>query len=116
MTNPALTDGLLMVQLAQWGSTMGLDAARAVLFADDFDRESAGAGDEPVRKVLLWGETVATMVKHELFPEALALDWVWIEGLWARVSPAARRAREQFGEPRLYENFEALAERASARS
>jgi hypothetical protein len=38
-------------------------------------------------------------------------DWLWIEGMWSRVGPAALRAREKFGEPRLYENFEALAKR-----
>jgi len=27
----------------------------------------------------------------------------------ARVGPAAKRQREKLGEPRLYENFEALA-------
>ena len=88
MTNPGPNDGLLMVELAQWGSAMELDAAQAVLFAEDFDPDSASAADEPVRKVLLWGETVATMVKHDLFPEALVLDWIWIEGLWSRVAPA----------------------------
>lgn len=115
MSERAANDGLLMVQLARWGSAMDLDAAQAVVFDDDYDPESASASDEPVRKILLWGETVATMVKHDLFPEALLLDWVWIEGLWARVSSAVGRAREEFGEPRLYENFEALAARASAR-
>jgi hypothetical protein len=113
MMNPGPNDGLLMVELAQWGSAMELDAAQAVLFAEDFDPDSASAADEPVRKVLLWGETVATMVKHDLFPEALVLDWIWIEGLWSRVAPAVSRARAQHGEPRLYENLEALAARAS---
>ncbi len=114
MTEGAANDGLLMVQLAQWGSALDLDAAQAVVFDEDYDPESASASDEPVRKILLWGETVATMVKHDLFPEALLLDWIWIEGLWSRVRPAVIRAREQFGEHRLYENFEALATRASA--
>lgn len=31
--------------------------------------------------------------------------------MWGRVGPAAIRNREQLGEPRLYENFEALATR-----
>jgi hypothetical protein len=38
-------------------------------------------------------------------------DWLWVDGLWSRVAPAALKVREKFGEPRLFENFEALATR-----
>jgi hypothetical protein len=115
VSDGAANDGLVMVALAQWGSAMGLEDAQAIVFSDDYDPESASADDEPVRKILMWGETVATMVKHDLFPENLLLDWIWVAGLWSRVRPAAYRAREHFGEPRLYENFEALAERGADR-
>jgi hypothetical protein len=57
------------------------------------------------------GESIATLTKHRLLSDELVLDWLWIEGIWARVAPAALRQRERFGEPRLYENFEALAAR-----
>ena len=39
-------------------------------------------------------------------------DWLWVAGMWAAVGPAAAKAREKHGEPRLFENFEALAKSA----
>jgi hypothetical protein len=58
--------------------------------------------------VLSFGEVAATFVKNDLLDRALLLDTLWMEGLWKRVAPSARAARERDGEPRLYENFEAL--------
>ncbi|HXO08049.1 MAG TPA: hypothetical protein VN880_08450 [Solirubrobacteraceae bacterium] len=108
MANPE-TDGVLMIQLAQWGAMSGIQDATAAIFADDFDSESADPRDESVRKVLMWGETIGTMTKNELISQELILDWLWIAGLWARVGRAAQTAREATGVPQLYENFEALA-------
>jgi hypothetical protein len=48
------------------------------------------------------------MVKHGLLDRGLVVDFLWVEGIWARVEPHARQAREHANEPRLYENFEAL--------
>ena len=82
------------------------------LLADDFDPDTANAYDEPVRTVLMFGESIGTLTKHDLLSLELVHDWLWVEGLWSRVGPAALKAREKFGEPRLYENFEALAKTA----
>jgi hypothetical protein len=99
-----------MIQLAQWGTAMGLDDAMPHLFADGFDAEGADIGiDDTVRKVLTFVEAVATLTKRDLLSADLVHDWLWVEGIWARVGPAARKAREKFGEPRLYENIEQLA-------
>jgi hypothetical protein len=62
-----------------------------------------------VRNLLVFGESLGTLLKHDLVSAELVDDWLWLEGIWARVGPAALRAREKFGEPRLYENFEAAA-------
>jgi hypothetical protein len=32
----------------------------------------------------------------------------WVEGMWQRLRVAALAERERLGEPRLYENIEAL--------
>ena len=101
--------GLLLVQLAQWGTAMGFEEASGVIFADAWDPEFAESSDPDVRRILLFGETVGTLVKQGLFSEELALDWIWVAGLWERVAPAARKAREKFDNAQLYENFEALA-------
>lgn len=102
-------DATMMIQLAQWGSTMGLDAATAAIWADDFDPDSADARDEAVRKILNFNETLGTLVKNGLLDRDLVYDWVWVAGVWEKVGPAAIRAREAAGVPQLYENFEALA-------
>ena len=109
MAAPTREDAFLMVQLAQWGTSVGLGEALPKVFADDFDPEAADTNDDAVRTLLQFGETIATLTKHDLLSTELVHDWLWIEGIWSRVGPAAARAREKFGEPRLYENLEALA-------
>jgi hypothetical protein len=102
-------DAALMLQFLQWGTAMGFDEARGVLISPDWDPEGAEITDAPVRTALVFGETLAAFVKHGALDRALLDDVLWVAGLWSRVAPAALRAREQFGEPSLFENFEALA-------
>jgi hypothetical protein len=109
MGSPTHDDAQLMIQLAQWGTTLGLQDALPKLLAEDFDPETADPYEPPVQTVLMYGESIGTLTKHDLLSTELVHDWLWIQGMWERVGPAARKAREQLGEPRLYENFEALA-------
>jgi hypothetical protein len=102
-------DGALLVQLAQWSTSMGLQAATRTILADDFDPGAAAIEDEAVSTVLAFGETVGTLTKNGLIDTGLVLDWLWVSGLWDRVGPAAVKAREKHGVPQLYENMEALA-------
>jgi hypothetical protein len=112
MPQPTREDAQLIVQLAQWGTALGVESALAVVFAEDFEPETADAlTDEPVRKLLIFGESIGTLTKYDLLNTQLVLDWIWIEGLWTRLAPAAQRQRDRLGEPALYENFEALATR-----
>jgi hypothetical protein len=105
-------DAGLIMQIARWGTEMGLEAAMAVIWAEDFDAETASFSEEAIGKVAAFGEFVGTFVKHGILDEALVLDTWWLQGLWARVGPAAIRDRERMGEPRLFENFEAVATRS----
>jgi hypothetical protein len=110
MGPPTHEDAQLMIQIAKWGTSLGTDEAMARIFAEDFDPEAADAmDDEAVRKLLAFGESIGTLTKHDLLSAQLVSDWIWLEGLWARLGPAALRMRERYGEPRLWENFEALA-------
>jgi hypothetical protein len=111
MAPPTREDAHLMIQIAQWGTALGVEQAVSQLFADDFDPEAADADSEAVRTVLQFGESIATLTKRDLLSAELVEDWLWIEGLWSRVGPAAFKVREKFGEPTLFENFEALAAR-----
>ena len=111
MAPPTHEDAQLMVQLARWGTALGVEKAVQTVFADAFEPDAADAlADDAVRTLLFFGESIGTLTKHDLLSRELVDDWLWIEGLWSRVGPAALKQREKFGEPRLYENFEALAQ------
>lgn len=105
-------DANLVVQLLKWSTDLGLMDAIATVFADDFDTDAARMDDPSVRAILVFGETVGTFVKRGVLDEGLVRDLWWVEGIWGRVSPAARAERQRLEEPRLYENFEALAGRS----
>jgi hypothetical protein len=102
-------DAVLVVELAKWGAMSDVGEALGNIFADEFDPDAATVGDPPVRTVLTFFETVATLVKNDLLNRELVYDWLWVAGPWDRVGPAAMRFREMTGAAALYENFEALA-------
>jgi hypothetical protein len=106
-------DAELVVQLLRWGTEMGFDDALRKLFSPDFDPETAPMDNPDVAKVLSFGETVGTLVKHELLDAELVWDLLWIEGIWSKVRRHAVAAREEENEPRLYENFEALVTKSA---
>ena len=101
-------DANLVMQIVRWGTEMGLTDAVLSVLADEFDPETARPDDPAVLKVLNFGEVVGTFVNQGVLDRGLVTDMWWMEGLWARVGPAARRQREHLGEPRLSENFEKL--------
>ena len=110
MASPTRDDAQLMIQIAQWGTSLGVQDAMPRIFADDFDSDTADAmSDQAVRTMLMFGESIGTLTKNDLLSVELVRDWLWVEGIWSRVGPAALKQRDKFGEPRLYENFEALA-------
>lgn len=110
MGPPTREDAQLMLQLAQWGTALGIEDATAEVFSDSFDRQMAEPMQDPaVRNLLAYCESIGTLTKHGLLSVQLVHDWLWIEGLWERLGPAVLRVRERHGEPRLYEKFEALA-------
>ena len=78
-------DANLIVELAKWGSMIGLPEASRTIFSDDFDQESAEALDPHVQTILVFHETVGTLVKNDLLDRDLVLDWLWVSGAWDRV-------------------------------
>jgi hypothetical protein len=87
-------DAMLMVELSKWGSMAGLDEAAREIMSDDFDPESANASDPNVSKMLMFGETIGTLVKHGLLDRELVYDWLWSKargrGLAQRPNVTAR--------------------------
>jgi hypothetical protein len=109
MAAPTREDAQLMMQILQYGAALGMQVAVQRVMGDDFDPETADAADSHVGTILNISETVGTFVKLDLLSAELVHELFWVQGMWARVGPAALRSREKHGEPRLYENFEALA-------
>ena len=99
----------MIIELAKWGAMIGLPEASRKVLADDFDVEAANMLDPEVQTVLVWHETIGTLVKNHLLDRELIYDWLWVSGSWNRVGPAALAAREKAGVPELFENFEELA-------
>jgi hypothetical protein len=108
MGEPTKEDAQLMLQIAQWGTSLGVNDALTQVFSDDFDPYEADAMEPGVNKILTFCETIGTLVKRDLVSKELVEDWLWIDGLWGRVGPAAVKHRDKLEEERLYENFEAM--------
>lgn len=102
-------DANLVMQILRWSTELGLPETLLGMLSGEFDPETASSDDLSVQKVLTFGEVVGTFVKQGVLDRGLVTDMWWMEGLWSRVAPAARRQRERLGEPRLWENFERLA-------
>jgi hypothetical protein len=118
MGQPTKEDAQLMVQLARLGAEMGLGPASGFIWSDDFVSDygdfkekypsgSEGAGH--LGTIAAWYETVATLVKNDLLSADLVHDWLGSNMVWSRIGGILRGQREDSGEPRLWENFEALA-------
>ncbi|MFN2285198.1 MAG: hypothetical protein ACK2UQ_12310 [Anaerolineae bacterium] len=118
MTKPTHQDATLMVQLAQWGSSMGLEDAYNWIFSDEFVTDYAAfqekypmgsEGYGTAFKICYWAETVGTLYKQGLFSGELLFDWLAAAMMWQRLKGFALGMREQYGVPGLWENFEAMA-------
>ena len=118
MAKPTYQDATLMLQLAQLNAALGVQAAMNWVFSDSFVADYAEfvenypAGSEGflnVSTVCNWFETIGTLYKQGLFNEELLFDWLAVNLVWDRIKGFALGMREQVGEPRLYENFEAMA-------
>ena len=118
MTKPNYQDATLMLQLAQWGAALGLNEAMNWMWSDQFVPDYAefvkkyprgSEGFAITSKICSVFETIGTLYKHGLFNEELLFDWLAIGLVWDRIKGFALGEREQTGEPRINENFEAMA-------
>lgn len=106
-------DAKVFMELVRWSTELGLGDALSEIYAPDFDPSDTADQSPAVRKVLMFGETMGTLVKHDVLDWDLASDLFWIEGMWNKVGAHARAIRQREGEPKLYEHFESLAVRAT---
>ena len=109
MSAPTREDAALLVQIMQLMAAIDSDHAMEEIWADDYDPAAADTSSKGVRRTCFQFETIGTFVKNDLLSRELVEDLIWVEGIWNKVGPAALRMREESGEPRLFENFAALA-------
>ncbi len=107
-------DALIVIELSRWFDEMGLPEALKEVMADNFDVGDGSVESDAVRKVLRFGETIGSLVKHRVLDWDLISDLYWFEGWWKRVEKFALYERQETGEPRIYEHFEAIATRPIA--
>ncbi len=95
--------------LVSYGGRAPLSEASRTIFAAEFDPDAVETDDPSVYAMLMFGETIGTLVKNGLLNRELIYDWLWVAGSWERVAPAAKRARAKLDVAQMFENFEALA-------
>ena len=118
MTAPTYDDANLMLQLIRWGSEAGLADASNFLWSDDFEEDFEAFNKKyPWRSqeqkyaalICGWNESLAALWVNGLLNEKLISDWLAVGMVWNRIKNYALGIREQSGNPRIYEHFEALA-------
>src|SRR5439155_25370284 len=98
----------------QGGVAEGLNWQRSDEFVTDYfgfisRRPEGSEGRLRNMKVFYCYETVGTLYKHTLFSEELLFVWLDVAPVWNRMKGVGVGMRESVGSPRLWENFEALA-------
>jgi hypothetical protein len=89
-----------------------LMSRRSPMSYAQYEREHPPGSDHrrDINAMMGFNETIATFVKRGLLDRELVEDLYWVAGAWRACENIVRGIREQAGEPRLYENFEALAQ------
>jgi hypothetical protein len=118
MAKPTYRDATLMLQLAQWQATLNVGEALNWMWSDqfvvdfeEFVKKYPWGSEESGWAAKICGvfETLGSLYKHGLFNEDLLFDWLAVSAVWERIKGYALGVRQGAGNPRLYENFEALA-------
>ncbi len=107
-------DAKLIVDLMRWGTDMGLDDAMREIFSASFNADDGSIDNESARKVLNFGETAGSFVKHGVLDVNLLTDLLGFQAMWTKVKARAIYLRGEMDEPRLYEHFEALAAKSAS--
>ena len=118
MSKPTYEDANLMLQLIRWGTEAGLNDAMSFLWSDDFEEDYEkfqqkypwGTQEQKYANLVCgWNESLAALWVNGLMNEKLISDWIAVTMVWNRIKNYAIGFREQSGNPKIYEHFEALA-------
>lgn len=122
-TPPSTADAQLILQLMQVSATTGANDGWHILLHGfetpptrsqllrKYPRESLEY--RQIQAFLASCETMATFVRQGILNEALVHDVFWVAGAWRQSEKICKAMRKEAGEPRIMENFEWLATRAT---
>lgn len=121
-TPPTMAEAQLLVQMATNDNLSGAYKGYAVLRAFESPptlgqlRKKHPRDSEEYAQVMAYlgsCEMTATFVKQGLLSFELVDDLYWVSGAWQVAEKVCKGMRREAGEPRIYENFELLAARAT---
>jgi len=121
-TPPTMAEAQLIVQIATADAISGADRGYGVLTRFEtpptlgqLRKKHAVDSDEYryVMRFLSSCEMISTFVKQGLLSAELVNDLYWVGGAWRLCEKICKGMRREAGEPRVMENFEALATRSS---
>lgn len=124
MAKPTHQDAIIMLRLYQLSAIAGLSEATNWMWSDNFITDYAefikkyppgSEGYEKATRICGYYETIGTLYKNGLFNEELLFDWLAVYLVWDRIKNFAIGLREEAREPRLFENFEAMAKAQKAK-
>jgi len=122
MSAPTHEDAMVLLKLYEFGGDPHLQKAWDFIFSDAFiDNYDAFLAKYPADSdqhsyffhFTAWFELLGTLWKHKLINETLLFDWILVRPRWNRVENLVAGYRRATGEPRMYENFEAMAKAAN---
>jgi hypothetical protein len=117
-TGPSRDDAAALIQLATLHAQLQVSAGLDVLWRSDFPTDpytidawfAPGTdGRRGLEAVLVWFQTVGTLVRHGLLDAELCRDFARADLVWERIGAMAIAQRARTGDDTMWANFEHLA-------
>ena len=111
-------DAAALVRLVHLRAQLQVSDGLDVLWRPDFPQDTytidawyppGTDGRRGLESVLVWFDTVGTLVKHGLLDPAIARDVARADLVWARIGPMAVAERGRTGDDEMWGGFQLLA-------
>lgn len=118
VAGPSHDDAAALVQLVHLHAQLQVSDGLDVVWRPDFPQDPytidawyppGTDGRRGLESVLVWFQTVGTLVKHGLLDPAIARDVARADLVWARIGPMANAERGRTGDDEMWGGFELLA-------
>ena len=122
---PSRDDATALVQLVHLHAQLQVSDGLDVLWRPDFPNDPytidawyppGTDGRRGLESVLVWFQTVGTLVKHGLLDSSIARDIARADLVWARIGPMAVAERGRTGDDEMWSGFQLLARLHAAAS